>query len=761
MGKYSDGLLGAQPVAEQGGTQPSAPGKYSSELLGTPASATQEAPTQQPEQPEQGWGEWLKESVVGKKDPAYEGTGTVFEQFPGELRWPTANAATLGASDPQMGDIVQKALGDRFIRREQDANGYEVFVTKGQDGSEQRGYLNAPGLDTQDVSRSIYGAMPYLATGMGAGALATRAGVGALSSAALQGAGAGATSIAGDLAQVPMGSEQGIEWGKAGTMAAFGAGGDLLGRGVNSAIQKFIVEPKYFDRATGKLTPLGERAAVSMGMDPKALAPELQKTFAKTYAASPNDVPSLIQSVSDQEFNIPSSLGQRTKDYKQLMREKGMRSDLYGRKAKEKIVSLDENQLASIKRSVQETVPGTILDEVAPVPVSGAPAEFGEKILDRVKSAKGVAKAKERAAWDATEDIVPTGEAVTLLPSHVRDRLKDLPFDDVNTPTAFNMGRQLEAFMKGEAPTGELDKTFGLTRPKTLDAVRRQLLAISRNAQTPTDKTASKAMYNAFDDWMTQAAQQGLISGDVAAVTAFRNARDITKEMNSIFAPSQGKSLTPGGKILEQMQASADTPERVVSLLFSGPKAEIKTGAVEAINSVKKGFDKYLPPDEAKAAWNDLRLAHWSRLFQGGDGKVLGKDALKSSLQHALNKQSSLMKVLYRPQEIEQMRRFVSQLEKVTYKDPNPSGTATGVAVFAKQFLGKLLDAFGPLGRTAFEYSGIPTAYGSAIASKAVAQNAARLPKPPTFGYAAPTVAQGINTDQPKPLVHRSKYRDQ
>jgi hypothetical protein len=35
------------------------------------------------------------------------------------------------------------------------------------------------------------------------------------------------------------------------------------------------------------------------------------------------------------------------------------------------------------------------------------------------------------------------------------------------------------------------------------------------------------------------------------------------------------------------------------------------------------------------------------------------------------------------------------------------------------------------------------------------------LPKPPTFGYAAPTVAQGINTDQPKPLVHRSKYRDQ
>ena len=90
------------------------------------------------------------------------------------------------------------------------------------------------------------------------------------------------------------------------------------------------------------------------------------------------------------------------------------------------------------------------------------------------------------------------------------------------------------------------------------------------------------------------------------------------------------------------------------------------------------------------------------------------------------------------------MQRFVRQLDKVTYKDPNPSGTATGVAVFAKQFVGKILDSFGGVARLAFEYSGVPRAYGTAVARRAVAQEAAKGPASSGTGFALPALGQGI-----------------
>lgn len=128
--------------------------------------------------PERGLGEWLVNSVRGRQDPREAGTRTVFEQFPDDLRNPTANAAIAGADDAGMADIIQKSLGDRFVRRERDANGNPIIVTRGPDGQEQRGYVNRPGLDLQDVSRAVYGSLPYVATGGATGAALKTAGVG-------------------------------------------------------------------------------------------------------------------------------------------------------------------------------------------------------------------------------------------------------------------------------------------------------------------------------------------------------------------------------------------------------------------------------------------------------------------------------------------------------------------------------------------------------------------------------------------------------
>lgn len=148
-------------------------------------------------------------------------------------------------------------------------------MTRGPDGKEQRGYVNAPGLDTQDAWRAFYGTAPYVVSGGAAGA-ATR-GAGLLAQAAGQGVAGAATSVAGDVAQMPMGSEQGIEGGKAAAMGAMGFGIPLASRAAGNAVSaiKERLAPQ-----TGPLAGASPKAvrrvqeALSMdpSLDPQSIA---------------------------------------------------------------------------------------------------------------------------------------------------------------------------------------------------------------------------------------------------------------------------------------------------------------------------------------------------------------------------------------------------------------------------------------------------------------------------------------------------------
>jgi hypothetical protein len=191
------------------------------------------------------------------KTPAPEATDkppelpSVYSQFPSELSGKGALAATLGASDTQLGDIAQKALGDKFLRREtlnsaagpkqgfkprgnatpdRPAQSYDVFVTRGPNGEEQRGYLNKPGLDAEDLVRGGLGALPFVAGGGLAAGIGERLGLGLLGRMGVFGGTNAAISAGGDLAQKPLGSDQGVETGKAVANGLFGLGTPLASR---------------------------------------------------------------------------------------------------------------------------------------------------------------------------------------------------------------------------------------------------------------------------------------------------------------------------------------------------------------------------------------------------------------------------------------------------------------------------------------------------------------------------------------------------
>jgi len=177
---------------------------------------------------------WWQRNITGVRPKGEENTPSVYDVE--DMRSPANFGSMLfGASDAQLSDQVKAQLGERFIRQEQDENGLPIVVFQDQSGQERRGYVNKPGLDSQDVLRGALGSLPYVATG--AAGLAAGVGRGLLTNAGIQGVAAAGTSAAGDVAQIPLGSEQGIEEGKALTAGGFGAAGPVAGRAAGNAYQ--------------------------------------------------------------------------------------------------------------------------------------------------------------------------------------------------------------------------------------------------------------------------------------------------------------------------------------------------------------------------------------------------------------------------------------------------------------------------------------------------------------------------------------------
>lgn len=177
---------------------------------------------------------WWQRNVTGVRPDAEKNTPSVYDQE--DLR-SSGNFGSMlfGASDKQLADQIKTQLGSRFIRQETDANGYPIVVWKGQDGSTKRGYVNTPGVDRIDAVRGLAGAVPYVGTGL-AGA-AAGVGRGLMANAGIQGVVGGLTSIFGDVAQMPLGSEQGIEGEKAGATALFSGAAPVVGRALGNSYE--------------------------------------------------------------------------------------------------------------------------------------------------------------------------------------------------------------------------------------------------------------------------------------------------------------------------------------------------------------------------------------------------------------------------------------------------------------------------------------------------------------------------------------------
>ena len=670
-----------------------------------PAAQPQAQPMPEPPRPGSKLGttrgDRVREAIMGKPDPKYgnlPNISTVLQNdgdisYAGELgRW------AVGASDEDMAKGYGKMLGPRFLGIEKDANGYPVIAYKGKDGQVARAYVNNPGLDMQDVARGVTGALPFAKTAQWIGALAHGAPLAGRMFA--QGAGQAATSLAQDATAVATDVSQFNPVNslvKAGVSAVGGAGGELIGEGINLVAQRRAAN-RMFDRGTQTLTPEGQAAAQAAGVDPADLTGKVAQDFAKTFSKTGDPDAALRQTVSN-EFGIRRTTGEISGSKGQLLREQQMRGGTYGDAAEVAMKNFEDLQKADIARATRGVVPqGTrsvsIAERIAPTrrgQLAGermGKTEAGENLAGNNQAAFGVAKEQERAIWERVPRIKATPESLAELDGIVAKRTADVMIDTDVTPMAAKMAQGLDKFKAGEAPTKAAEILQG-SAANDVTTMRKRLLSMRQAAQTPEDKRAARAVYDAFLDWEVVAAEK---SGDIMGASLSRIARENTRTLHEIF---DGQPGTPAAALMKTVFKGADSPEQIVNAIFTGPASQIKGGAPTAIRQMTRAYDTYLEPAAAAQAKADLGLAYWLKMTADKGNEVKTPGQLASAIKTMLGDHKSLTRELYSPETIASMRRLAMAMDDIRQKNPNTSWSAIGIGKLMSDVGGAMLKTIG------------------------------------------------------------------
>jgi len=694
-----------------------------------------------PELPAKPQPSWWQRNITGVQDEGNKGLPGYMD-LPGSGSFRTVAGPLLGASDEQMTDLIKTDLGDRFLGVERDSQNAPIVRFKDEKGAEQRAYVNVPGLDVNDVARGTVGAIPYVFGGIGASILGK--GSGLLANMGLQGAAAGTTSVAGDLAQLPLGSEQGVELPKAAAATVGGLAGPAVGAAGSALWRKFVTIPGMVDSA-GNLTAKGVRAAQAAGLDPADLTPDAAKQFAKMYAESGDASMAAVKATTDQ-FQIPATQGQITKRPKLLNQEEKMRRGLYGDDAENMMRGLDQEQRDRIQLAMTNGQPGTAPAGMGRVlnPARGGqgqPRELGASLQEGLKTARETAKQQENALWETggVKTLEATDAAMAELPAVLQKNLQDVLVDTEVTPTAAKMAREIDRFIGGEAPEA-VAAVLPQAATKSVDRMRRRLLSFSNAAASREDERATQAIYDSFNEWITTAAEKNLLAGDAAAAAQLVGARGFSKEVRQIFNQSNPRLKA----IMDPTKT--DSGEAVIQQLLGaqGSRSAMQ-GAVSAVKNIKTALDRF-GGQGGKEAWDDIRLAYWLRLVQNKSGEVLGPQALASNIKSAFNGQGTLIQELFTKQEIRQMKQLVAAMERLAYKPPNASGSGYTAAEAIQELTGKFLNLVPGSSylRSGLDVVGVNRALGARQARQAVSGVLPPPRRPNWIGGPGAVAAQGL-----------------
>lgn len=527
-------------------------------------------------------------------------------------------------------------------------------------------FINKPGLSMQDASNFVNAVFQFMPAGKivsFAGNLVTRMGLGAITAGTTQG---GLDLAAGGEVNLPRASGASIG----------GAAGEILLPIIAPLFRKGV--PLVVD---GEITPQAMEALTGAGITPEAVTPDMLAGIegeARRLMSRGVEAAEAIGAAAGREFSdVPLLRFERSTDpnvrmsgFSEIERARG--ADLTSSGA-QRIREFDQERAGGLQRT-QETLQAEAGQGSRPLPTRSANAdtEAGEQTQEalqrRTRELRGEERATYNRALTATQGAPRayfSGESAIDFTRRIIKTATDIGVDPQLTPAAASYVSRisrLNSVLRRSQERGRL-RPFDI---RMIDRERRRLNKLK--GKDATDRLAIAKLRDQYNQWVDEAVDNALISGDDEALDLLKKAVGISRQRFAIVSP---KVRGASGRIKEDVR-SANALDAIVeggadaggtiNYLFGASKIGHRQLSRNLMGHIVEVFGK----DSAEVG--ALKQAAVARIFKrafGKDGEINGA-SLHTDLERALEGDSLLlMKKLFSAEEIARLTRFKDHIKKL------------------------------------------------------------------------------------------------
>lgn len=462
---------------------------------------------------------------------------------------------------------------------------------------------------------------------------------------------------------------------------------------VTRLVQRGAMNTKFLNN-DGTLTPEAMKAARDAGIEPGDFQTVLVNAYGKKFSDK-GASPATAREAAADEFGITLTPGQATGDFSRIKYEQDAARGGYGplaAKAARNRFEEQGGQIGAARSGIQSQIAGE-------QPMVGSVDEAAGSVLSGVKSAA----AKQRADFKGKyqDALTREGEFSDIAFRGVGDRIKvalsdgDNPviIDDVTTPIANRAIADLDRIsglriQNSAAPGGQPDpaQIVGVNL-RGVDQARKRLVAFYQSAkgsQNASDARAVQRIIDGFDNEVEMAMQTGLFSGDDAALSALKAARESYRKYRQTFKP--GGAGDDVGRSMERIAERDATAGEVANLLYGHSAIGERGVSARLANRMKQVFG------EGSDEWSAIKQGLWMRLTSKPEGmNDFGPQAMSERIFKFVNGDgAALARQVFSPEEIGQIKRFAAAVKNVVPpRDAvNWSGTAYTLAALQGGGLG-------------------------------------------------------------------------
>jgi len=583
------------------------------------------------------------------------------------------------------------------------------------------GYMNVPGISARDMMQAGFQVAAFTPAGKAAG-MAAKAGYGLPTRSAAAAVAAMGVQAGQDITGQAVGTTEDVSPKNIDIqdVALAGAGG-FVGELVSPILAKAWKPLKNaFRNVWERSKVLSEeaktafrQAAVNAGEDPASVTDELITSFmdAADEAVDPENIAAIQQS---REFGLPYTKGQAmpegAKKIEQLSLEDTLRHSKTSPGATRKMQAFEQDVQQPAMVSAKERVKRELAEGQD---LSTSPTESAARVGESVQTA-------EQQAWDVVGDAYKAVGDAEVIPEGIRgivDAVKRTAREG-RFITDKQLAPATKLLLKEATQLQTILKKVKGVKPFHINEVenfRKKILAFEKSAANPNDKRQIQLLKRQFDDAYDDVVEQGLITGDLEALDAMKNARSLRRRFATMFQEDKvrvrsGRQVPdPAGRMIEEIAAGVRTPEQIANMLFGVSKLGGNTASYQFAKRLQNIFPQGTPE------WNAIRQGAFLFLTKPNtQGNISGR-IFRNKLQDATKgKGGSYMNLLFNPAEIAKFRRLASAIIRAQPEIDNPSKTAYKAASMVQQQFKQVAATLG------FQVGGVPGAVAGRVGAEAV-----------------------------------------